>query len=109
MTVKITHLFEPLPKDLTEEVFTDLVQTDTMRIVRIVSHGQTSPESGWYDQIDHEWVVVLKGAATLTFEQGDDITLRPGDSIQIPAHTKHRVSWTDPTMETIWLAVHYHT
>ncbi|MDF5306351.1 cupin, partial [Vibrio parahaemolyticus] len=23
------------------------------------------------------------------------------------AHTKHKVSWTDPTQETIWLAVFY--
>ncbi|MDF4600008.1 cupin, partial [Vibrio parahaemolyticus] len=22
-------------------------------------------------------------------------------------HTKHKVSWTDPTQETIWLAVFY--
>jgi cupin 2 domain-containing protein len=32
-----------------------------------------------------------------------------GDSVFIPAHTKHRVEWTTPDIQTIWLAVHlYH-
>jgi cupin 2 domain-containing protein len=33
--------------------------------------------------------------------------LKPGDYVHIPAHTKHRVLWTDALEPTIWLAVHY--
>ncbi len=33
--------------------------------------------------------------------------LRPGDCINIPAHQRHRVEWTDPRQDTIWLAVLY--
>jgi len=33
--------------------------------------------------------------------------LEPGDYIHLPAHLKHRVEWTDPTTETVWLALYY--
>ena len=78
-----------------------------MRIERIISTGQKSPESGWYDQDDNEWVMVLKGAARLSFDDRTSVHLREGDFINIPAHKRHRVDWTDPDKETIWLAVHY--
>ncbi len=101
------NLFENLPDDVTEETFEDLLCHQTLRIERIVSHGQTSPAEGWYDQNEHEWVLVLKGAGELTFENGAVKRLKAGDHINIPAHTKHKVSWTDPEQATIWLAVFY--
>ncbi len=101
------NLFYPLPDAGSGEVFEDLIKTSLVRIERIVSRGQTSPERGWYDQAEHEWVVVLKGAAELTFEQGEVVKLGAGDHVHIPAHTKHKVSWTDPESETVWLAVFY--
>ena len=58
------------------------------------------------DQDRHEWVVVLKGAARLRFEDGT-VEMKPGDFVNIPAHRKHRVEWTTPGEPTIWLAVHY--
>ena len=70
---------------------TTLLEAANMRIERIVSHGHASPSGLWYDQDQHEWVVVLK----------------PGDFVNIPAHKKHRVEWTMPDEPTIWLAVHY--
>ena len=30
----------------------------------------------------------------------------PGDWVILPAHCRHRVAWTDPVRETLWLAVH---
>jgi cupin 2 domain-containing protein len=79
-----------------------------VRIERIVSKGHSSPESGWYDQEENEWVVVLKGAAKLRFEQdGKLVELDAGDYINIPARVRHRVEWTNPEMETVWLAFFY--
>lgn len=101
------NLFASLPEDLSEEVFEDLVHSDSVRIERIVSQGHRSPESGWYDQDESEWVIVLQGAARLLFEGGREESLGAGDFINIPAHTRHRVSWTDPASPTIWLAVFY--
>ena len=59
-----------------------------VRIEWIVSQGHASPEGFWYDQDQHEWVVVLKGWAKLQFEDRM-VEMKPGDFINIPAHKKH--------------------
>jgi cupin 2 domain-containing protein len=100
------NLFANLPTSLPDELLTTLLQAPGTRIERIVSHGHSSPEGFWYDQPTSEWVVVLKGAARLEFEDGT-LEMRPGDCIDIAAHKKHRVAWTSPDKPTIWLAVHY--
>lgn len=101
------NLFTTIPLDLTKEVFEVLAQTTTVKIERIISKGHTSPETGWYDQGQNEWVAVLQGAATLEFDDGHRVEMAPGSYLNIPAHTKHRVVWTTPEQETIWLAVFY--
>jgi cupin 2 domain-containing protein len=50
--------------------------------------------------------MVIKGEARLQF-QDKTLVLKPGDYINIPAHEKHRVDWTTPDEETIWLAIFY--
>lgn len=102
-----TNLFLPLPTDLEQEGIDVLVQRQNVRIERIISKGHVTPADAWYDQEEHEWVIVLEGAGTLVFEDGREISLKRGDSINIPAHTKHKVSWTDPDRPTVWLAIHY--
>jgi cupin 2 domain-containing protein len=85
-----------------------LLDRDSVRIERIVSRGHSSQPGFWYDQTDNEWVVLLSGRARLLFEgEPDPISLGPGDYLDIPAHTRHRVEWTDPDQDTVWLAVFY--
>ena len=103
----MNNIFEKIPVDLHSEVFDSLVEANGVRIERIISRGHASPESGWYDQAQNEWVMVLKGEAIIAFEDKPPVTLREGDYINIRAHEKHRVQWTDPDQETVWLAVHY--
>ncbi len=103
----MNNLFESIPQNLTNEVFEQLIESGSVRIERIISKGHTSPKSGWYDQEQHEWVVLLKGNAIIAFADKSSVTLRAGDYISINAHEKHRVDWTDPESETIWLAVHF--
>ena len=79
----------------------------SVRIERIVSRGHSSPPEGWYDQDQHEWVVVLRGRAVLAYPDKPDLTLGPGDYVSIAPYEKHRVAWTAPDEDTIWLAVHY--
>lgn len=102
----MSNLFADLPQPLPEELFNTLLQAGDVRIERIVSHGHASPAEFWYDQDQGEWVIVLKGAARLQFEDSL-IELAPGDFLNIPAHQKHRVDWTTPDEPTIWLAVFY--
>jgi cupin 2 domain-containing protein len=103
----MTNLFAEIPDDLPEELIQAILTTSSVRIERIISLGHTSPEGFWYDQESHEWVVLLKGAARLRFEGEEPIDLRPGAFVNIPAHKRHRVEWTDPSEPTIWLAIHY--
>lgn len=88
-----------------QEIFETLLQHDGVRIERILSRGHTSPEHGWYDQDENEWVVVLRGNGTIHFAGGGQVTLGEGDYLNIPAHCKHKVVWTDPEEITVWLAV----
>ncbi|MDX8395482.1 MAG: cupin domain-containing protein [Mariprofundaceae bacterium] len=101
----MTNIFDSIPDHLDDEVFDVLIRSKHVKIERIVSKGQVS--SDWYDQPEDEWVMVLKGEAVIVFEDGEEMHLSEGDYINIPAHTKHKVKWTNPELETIWLAVHY--
>lgn len=100
------NLLHPLPDATGAEVFTPLFDRPGIRIERIVSHGQITPEDAPYCQPHDEWVLLLSGAARLWQERGDEQTLRPGDTLLIPAHVRHRVTWTTSDSPTIWLAVH---
>ena len=103
----VENLFHHIPRELPAELFTDLLRTDQLRVERIVSAGHTSPEDTWYDQAEQEWVLVLAGAARLEFADGASVALGAGDYLNIPAHRKHRVAWTDPSRPTVWLAIHH--
>ncbi|MCP4411974.1 MAG: cupin domain-containing protein, partial [Gammaproteobacteria bacterium] len=88
-------------------VFELLAQNNGVRIERIISKGQKSPDTGWYDQDESEWVMVLRGAAAISFESGTVLNLTEGDYVQIEPHEKHKVTNTSTNPETIWLAIHY--
>lgn len=105
--VNKSNIFQAIPANLKEELFEELVSNESFKIERIVSYGHTTTEFNWYDQCSPEWVILLKGEALLEFENGDEIRLKEGDYIDIQAHAKHRVAWTRPNEETVWLAVHY--
>ena len=102
------NLFSEIPRDMDDEIFDTILSSERCKVERIVSKGHKSPLDYWYDQERNEWVMVLKGAAKLKFKNGNNIIeMVPGDYLFIPAHCKHRVEWTDPDVETVWLAVHY--
>ena len=104
----VQNIYSSIPADIPQELFQDILITDRFKIERIVSKGHASPEGFWYDQDQNEWVMLLKGRAKLLFEGNDNIMeLKPGDYLYIPARRKHRVEWTDPDKETVWIAVMY--
>jgi cupin 2 domain-containing protein len=102
----VTNIFDALPQHMPREVVQTLIQSADVRIERIISHGHASAPDFWYDQPQHEWVVVLKGSARLQFEDGM-VEMKVGDYINIPAFRKHRVDWTTPDEPTVWLGVRY--
>ena len=101
-------LLQNIPESLPEELVEVLFTSDSVRIERIVSKGHASPEGFWYNQVENEFVLLVKGRAGLSVEgQEEEIVLEEGDCLELKAHVKHRVNWTDPDQETVWLAVSY--
>lgn len=106
--MRILNLFESVPVANDAECFETLAAAPHVRIERIVSHGQSSPAGFWYDQPQAEWILVMQGSPQLRLEGEEHPRhLRPGDSLLIPPHVRHRVEWTDPHSPTVWLAVHF--
>ena len=101
------NLLADLPRRLDAEEVVELVRRGDVRIERIVSTGQATPEDEPYRQDHDEWVLLLAGAARVWLDGRGERTLAPGDAILIPAGTMHRVAWTDPDEPTVWLAVHF--
>ena len=100
------NLLRDLPDAGANEVIETILAAPGVRIERIVSHGQANPGGFWYDQPEAEWVLLLAGAARLRFEdEPGSRLLGPGDCVDIAAHRRHRVDWTDPDRPTVWLAV----
>lgn len=102
------HFLQDAASGLPDEISEVMLTGKGLRIERIASHGQASPPGYWYDQDEHEWVMLLEGEAALRFEDEDKpLRLTPGMHVHIPAHARHRVEWTAAGMRTIWLAVFY--
>lgn len=102
------NLFDDLPAGcVTTEIFDVLLQRPGLCIERIISTGQASPPGFWFDQARAEWVLLLRGAARLRFEdEAGDRQLAAGDFLYIAPHRRHRVEWTAEPV-TLWLAIHF--
>ncbi len=104
----VANLLDNLPSALADERFDVLLARPGLRIERIVSTGQGSPPGFWYQQAEGEWVLLLRGAAQLRFEdEAAARDLRPGDWLDIAPGRRHRVDSTAHGVATVWLAVYY--
>lgn len=102
------NIFDNINRDAPDEIFETILQTENVRIERIVSTGQNSPDDFWYDQDENEWILILQGRAALRFkDESEDRVLEVGDYVHIAAQVRHRVIWTSADEPTIWLAVFY--
>lgn len=103
----LAGMLDDIATGLPEGLVQTLLSRSDLRIERIVSLGHALPEGFWYDQEEHEGVLLLVRAARLRFEDEKLIDLTPGRFEDIPAHRKHQAEWTDTDWPTIWLAVHH--
>ena len=108
MAVRAGNLGEGLPAPpLAGELTETLCHLPGLRIERIVSTGQATPDGEWYDQDSDEWVLLVAGAARLLIDGEDrERELAAGDWLLLPAHCRHRVTWTERDPPTVWLAIH---
>ncbi len=99
------NIFKNIPLNSKDEIIDILAESGTVRIEKIVSTGQVSPSGFFYDQDENEFVILLKGRAVLSYEDGKKIEFSEGDFVDIPAHLRHRVDFT--SNPAVWLAVFY--
>ncbi len=103
----LKNIFDDFPKNDDKEFIEEILSAKDFKLERIISEGHISPSNFWYDQDKNEFVLLLKGKAELSFDNGEKYELNPGDYMIINAHQKHRVDWTDPNQKTFWLTILY--
>ena len=62
------NLFSDIPGGFREEIFETILEHDGIKIERIISLGQKTPEGEWLSEDKNEWAVLLEGAAVIFFE-----------------------------------------
>lgn len=111
MAGDVKNIFDPADilssMNSDSELFVTLAASKSVKIEKIISTGQSSPETGWYDQQSNEWVILLRGTAIIEFESSKEVRLGAGDYMLISAGTKHRVMYTSDEPPCIWLAVFF--
>jgi cupin 2 domain-containing protein len=104
----MNNLFQGMPADLPQEFMEDLFMHRGLRVQRILSRGHADPPGQWQQQDQDEWVLLIQGEAELEYrEPPRKQRLTGGDWIFIPAGEAHRVAWTPPDRDTLWLALHW--
>ncbi|MBO9621194.1 MAG: cupin domain-containing protein [Sphingomonas sp.] len=104
--LKVENLLKALPAAKRAEAFTEILAKPGVRIERIVSRGQATPDDAPMVQDSDEWVVLLEGAAGIRVEDSQEAVLGPGDHLWIGRGQKHWVTWTAKDRPSVWLAVH---
>ena len=102
------NIYSDIPTRLPDELVEVISGNPDLRIKRIVSRGHRSPDGFWYDQEENEFVLLVTGEAELFFEEDDEcVQMEAGDYLVIPAHKRHRVTWTAPGRDSVWLVVYF--
>ena len=103
---RVENVLKKLPPAKRAEAFSELLKRPGLRIERIVSRGQATPEVEPMVQNHDEWVLLLEGAAGMRIEDSAEVRLAPGDHLLIAKGQKHWVTYTAKDRATVWLAVH---
>ena len=107
MKMQLNNIFENKNININKEVIESIVNSSGIRIEKIVSSGQKSPDGFWYNQKENEFVLLLQGEAVLEFDNKNIVHLEKGDYIIIEKFRKHRITYTATDVLTVWLAVFY--
>jgi len=101
--MKTGNIFDQVEGSGQNELIIALLERAGFKLEQIVSNGQASEPGFWYDQAGDEWVLLVRGEAMLAFEQ-ENLNLKAGDYLLIPAHARHRVA--SCSQDALWLALH---
>ncbi len=77
---QLNNILKNIPKNLPDELVDILAEGKKFRLERVVSKGHTSPKGFWYDQVENEFILLLKGEAEVLFkDDAKPIRLSEGD------------------------------
>ncbi len=100
--MKKGNIFDPVEGSGQDELIIALLERTGFKLEQIVSNGRGSDPDFWYDQKGDEWVLLARGQAELEFDQ-ESLSMKAGDYLLIPDHTRHRVASCSP--DALWLAL----
>ena len=83
------------------ERFVAIAELGVARVEQILSGALVDQPS--FEQSHDEWVLLVDGSARMLVD-GEELELRPGDWLLLPAGCPHTVLETEPG--TSWLALH---
>lgn len=86
------------------EQFDVLIERNGVKLERIVSFGHPTPSGRWYEQPQTEWVALLRGEATIVYDDRPADHLQAGSTLLIEPNVKHRVEQVSD--DAVWLALH---
>jgi cupin 2 domain-containing protein len=101
--LEMNNLFTDDTPPPTGERFDTVLAHRNLVVERIVSSARITP--GEYVQAQDEWVVLLRGQATLDVA-GRQMAMTSGDHVFLPSGTPHTVK--SVSQGAMWLAVHLH-
>jgi cupin 2 domain-containing protein len=105
MLPKVTNILRIGSDGAIGEQVSRLLDSPAFRLEQIVSNGEASAKDFWYDQPEAEWVLLVRGKAILRFQGDRSLGLDAGDSVVIPAHSRHRVD--SCSQDALWLTLHF--
>lgn len=103
MKMNFNNIFNEIPSLVIGEDFSEILRCQNVVIERIISSDK--PDNIIYNQSQDEWVILLRGKATLQIKN-DTVNLTSGDYLFIPRNTPHQVIKTSTEPCCIWLAIH---
>ena len=101
MDIRRGRLEDPAGAPAIGERFLELVSLPSATIQQILSGRLAEP--AFFEQAHDEWVALLAGAARMLVG-GEELDLKAGDWLLIPAGCTHTVLETQPGSS--WLAMH---
>lgn len=104
----VVHNIFNYPKS--DKVLVDAVfENSTIKLQRVVAHGQASSPGASCPQTDNDFLVLLKGELTLDYEtEKENVSLVPGGYLITTPNQNNRVESTSKQEATVWLKASFY-
>ena len=92
-TLLTNNIFDNIPEKFTEEIIENIFIKQNLVIERIVSNGHSTLANHWYDQLEDEWLILLKGEATILLETNNQLITASNEPAADNAGSRGSETW----------------